>query len=140
MKHENNGHCVKCAEIFDHYRGFNETLRHWFESFQLMHPEAHISCAGRGHIDQEVQFQKGASRAHWGQSAHNWNAAIDVFAMIQGAGTIYPLAWFHTVLGPMIPDFLEWYGKPGAKFPELPHIEIKGWRAEAQAGRLFLVD
>ena len=29
---------------------------------------------------------------------------------------------------PEVPDFLNWYGMPGSKFYELPHIEVKNWK------------
>lgn len=128
MPHTNNGNCEKCDQIFDKYAGFNIELRKWFKEFQKEHPEAHISCAGRGEKDQNDLFIAGRTRAKFGQSAHNYGAAIDVFCVMEHSDSIYDLHWFKTVLSPEIPEWLNWYGRPHAPFPELPHIEIANWK------------
>lgn len=140
MKHINNGNCPKCEEIFARYKGFHIGLKDWFKKLQAAHPEAHISCAGRGEQDQEEVFRRGASKAHWTKSAHNWNAAIDLFEM-GGASTtnLYERKWFDAVVAPAITKDFKWYGAPGASFFELPHVEVSDWRALAQAGKLSLV-
>lgn len=132
MKHHRNlGFCGRCDEIFDRYPGFDQRLRLWFKNFQMRHPEAHISCAGRGRQDQEADKLRGASRASWGQSAHNYNMALDIFELQGDVQNIYEEEWFIKVLAPEIPDWIEWYGASGAAFPELPHLQIKGWRQVA---------
>lgn len=128
-----------CLKIINRYPGFSENLKSWFFEFQKDHPEAHVSCAGRGQMDQEAACARGASRAHWGESAHNYSAALDVFVIIPGEKSIYPRDWFTNVLMPNIPNWLEWYGQPGAPFFELPHIEIRGWRQLISMGTLKLV-
>jgi hypothetical protein len=125
--HANNGHCPKCQELLDAYPDFNADLREWFEDFQAKHPSAHISCAGRGHLAQEEYFHKGASKAHYGQSAHNFGCALDLF-VIQAGLDLYDKNWFETILAPNLEPWLEWYGAPGASFYELPHVEIKAWK------------
>jgi hypothetical protein len=140
MSHLNNGTCPQCKLIFDRYQGFNSGLRSWFEAFQVKHPEAHISCAGRGEQDQEAAVLRRASRAHYGHSSHNWNAAIDIFEMTSDSPNIYNLAWFKNVLAPELPDWVNWYGMPGAAFHELPHCEVRNWKELALAGELFLVE
>lgn len=134
IKHVNNGKCPKCALIFDKYKGFHPGLRAWFEGVQLAHPEAHVSSAGRGKLEQELFFKQGSSRAKYGQSAHNYNAAIDIFKLHMN-GAEWPKPWFTDVVGAAVKklnenpsDFkLKWYGEPGSKFYELPHVEIKDW-------------
>lgn len=138
--HDSTGLCLKCLEIINLYPGFNQDLLKWFEDFQFDVREAHVSCAGRGRIDQEAAFHRGASRAHYGQSAHNYGAALDFFALIPGETTIYPVKWFQNVLGPAVPDFCEWYGAPGAAFPELPHVQIKNWKDLRAKGLVKLVE
>lgn len=140
VRHENNGRCIKCMEIFDRYPGFYEPLRAWFEAFQMSHPEAHISCAGRGYEEQEALFQRRASRAHYGQSAHNYGAAIDVWENTGNASDIYEKTWFREVLKPRLTDWLNWYGEPGSSFYELPHIEVRNWKAMAKRKTLKLVE
>lgn len=142
VKHTNNGKCLKCGEIFDRYPNFNQQLRSWFVKFQAKHPEAHISCAGRGFADQEAAKTAGASRASYGQSAHNYNCAIDLFVMDfkNYPDQLYPKKWFDTVLAPEVPFFLNWYGAPGQPFPELPHLEIREWRGLRAQNMASLVE
>jgi hypothetical protein len=139
--HQNDGNCAKCDDVFDKYPGFHAELRAWFKALQKKKPEAHVSCAGRGYADQEEAFQKGLSRAHYGKSAHNFNAAIDLFRLTATNGASYDKPWFRDTVGTAVfknnaePDRkveLNWYGKPGASFPELPHIEVQEWKAECQ--------
>ena len=139
LKHQNNGQCLKCKELFEKFPGFNQKVRGWFVMFQAKHPEAHISCAGRGLSDQEAAKASGASRASFGKSAHNWNSAIDLF-VIKAQTDIYDKKWFTEVVAPEIPYFLNWYGAPGASFPELPHIELREWQGLKIAGELRLVE
>ena len=140
-RHTNNGKCARCALIMDRYDGFYQPLREWFESFQRIRPEAHISCAGRGQMDQEALFLRGASNARYGESAHNYNAAIDLFELQGDLKKIYEPAWFEQVLKPHLPTmWLRWYGLPGAEFPELPHVEVRDWRVMRTKGALKLVE
>lgn len=140
MSHINNGKCARCAQIFDRYEGFHSGLRRWFEDFQSEHPEAHISCAGRGQQEQEADVLRKASRAHFGQSAHNFNAAIDVFELQGDIANIYEASWFTKILAPEIPSWLNWYGKPRSAFFELPHVEVRIWKDLVQNGDLKLVE
>lgn len=141
MKHKNSGNCAYCETIFGRFPGFYAALKDWFKEFQHYHPEAHISCAGRGRQDQEALLIRKATRAAWGKSAHNFNAAIDLFEM---GGTspsnIYEPHWFESVLKPQLPKFVTWYGAIGAPFPELPHVEVTEWRSLAHQGVLKLVE
>lgn len=140
MSHINNGACQKCIEIIDAYPGFDLDLRNWFMTFQKLHPEMHTSCAGRGKVDQEALFLRRATRAHWGQSSHNWNAALDLFVVDQDYNSIYPVDWFNNTLGPSLPDWIKWYGRPGSAFFELPHIEKSNWDLLSKTGGLELVE
>lgn len=140
MSHTNDGACAKCNQVINTYPDFNQDLHEWFEAFQKLHPEMHVSCAGRGRVDQEACFQRGASKAHWAQSAHNYNCAMDLFVELPGEASIYPVAWFHNILAPALPDFIEWYGAPHAVFQEMPHIEVLGWRTLLASGGLKLVE
>jgi hypothetical protein len=135
-RHINTGTCPKCVEIFSRYAGAHAGLRSWFITLQAELPEVHISCAGRGKVEQEDAFKKGTSRAHYGQSAHNFNMAIDIFKL-HLLGAEWPRAWFEFYIKPAVVAHnvdltrtfdLEWYGAEGTKFFELPHIEVRGWR------------
>lgn len=134
LKHVNNGDCSKCDSLFDKFPNFHHGLRQWFKSVQLTHKDAHISEAGRGKRDQESYKKTGRSLAAWGQSAHNYNAAIDIFRQTQ-QGTEYDRTWFRDVIASAVgwhnatSDFkLNWYGAKGSSFYELPHVEIANWK------------
>ena len=135
MRHVNTGNCEKCDQIFNRYPGFHQGLRNFFKNLQKNNPEAHISCAGRGRKDQEKFYKSGASRAHYGQSAHNVNMALDVFKL-HHTGADWSTEWFIHTLGKAIEshntnteDFkIKWYGTPGSKFLEYPHCEVENWK------------
>lgn len=114
-------------------------LRSWFIAFQAEHPEAHISCAGRGADEQTEKLREGRSRARYGKSAHNYNCAIDVFVQLPKKD-IYDSTWFQKVLAPKIPYHLKWYGSKDSDFYELPHIEVRDWRKLASTGGATLVE
>lgn len=148
-RHINNGNCDKCAEIFEAYPGFYQPLQDWFQALQKKVPDAHISCAGRGYVAQEDAFSKGLSRAHYGKSSHNYNGAIDIFRLTQANGASWDSMWFRDKIGTAVfstnadPDRkieLNWYGKPGSTFFELPHIEAQEWQAMVAHGELQLVE
>lgn len=109
------------------YPGFLPVLWAWFSSLQAKVKDAHISCAGRGKAEQEACFKAGTSRAHWGESAHNYNAAFDLFRLTMGKLS-YEVPWFREIIGPKIPKGFTWYGAPGSKFSELPHVELTNWK------------
>lgn len=145
--HINKAICPKCLEVLAKYPGFYKPLQDWVLAFRTAHIDAHISSGGRGRADQELFFKKGLSRAHYGQSSHSFNAAIDLFRLTQ-ANNVEPLvasfesAWYRQVVGPAAnanPN-LRWYGKPPITFMELPHIEWANWRELARQGVLKLVD
>ena len=129
MSHLNNGSCPKCFEITKTFPGFSLVLWNWFYNFQAKHPEFHLSEAGRGRERQEQMFRDKKSRAHWLESAHNFNLAIDTFVMLQSGESfdLYDKDWYFGVLKPELPEYLAWLGE-SIRFPELPHIEIKEWR------------
>lgn len=140
IKHVNNGACEKCLQIIDKYPGFYEPLRDWFIGFQSRHPEAHVSCAGRGHDDQEMLLARRATRAKYGQSAHNYNCALDLFELSGDIQSIYEDSWFRAILKPELPSWLNWYGFPGSKFYELPHVEPINWKKLRDTGLIVLVE
>lgn len=138
--HKNDGDCEYCTKVMDRYPGFDEYLRSWFKGLQAKFPEAHTSCAGRGRMDQEAAFIRRASKAHFGQSAHNFNMAMDIFKAAQSVEEMYDARWFETVVEPLLTSTLEWYGRPHSPFFELPHIEVSGWKALKDAGKISAVE
>lgn len=131
IRHLNNGECLKCLALFNAFPGFYQPLQLWFQNLQISLPDAHISCAGRGKEEQERMWKAHSSRARWGESAHNYNAAIDIFRQTltkAGMATSYDLPWFREHVQPFLEGttFL-WYGRRGAPYFELPHFEVPGF-------------
>lgn len=139
-KHLNSGACPHCDLIIKRYPGFYQPLWDWFKKFQADHPEAHTSCAGRGFLDQEAAVIKKVSRAHYGESAHNYNCAIDLFELSGDTANIYERAWYERILEPELPGWVCWYGRVGAPYYELPHCEAGSWKTLVKAGALKLVE
>jgi hypothetical protein len=129
-RHLNNGKCEKCAAIFDAYPDFDASLREWFEVIQEAVPECHISCAGRGKEAQEKALKDGASRAHYGESAHNYNAAIDIFRLDEKLHACWEYRWIVEKIVPQLPTWVRWYGVREGKrdFIEAAHFERRGWK------------
>lgn len=142
-KHTNDGDCKRCDLIFDAYPGFYAPLRAWFKGFQAQNPESHISCAGRGKEAQEKCFVAKTSKAHWKESSHNYNCALDLFENIPGDPKgIYDSEWFMSKVKPEMdlhPE-LNWYGRPDAEFKEVPHVEWRAWKILLASGQLKLVE
>lgn len=145
-KHVNDGKCPKCELIFTKYPGFHQGLKDWFLQIQTNHPDAHISAAGRGKLEQEEYFKKKTSKAHYGQSAHNAGLALDIFKL-HGMGAEWPNDWFQAVIKPAVDSHnavasfkINWYGAPGSEFYELPHCQVQNWKELVKNGKAKLVE
>lgn len=141
MLHRPNGDCPHCKKIINRYPGFDPLLAKWFFALQARHPTLHTSCAGRDRIEQEAAFFRGASRAHFGQSAHNYNAALDLFFIVDGKavwGLTEARTCFDIVLVPNLPDWITW-GATWRHFPEMAHVELARWKYLVSEGQLKLV-
>lgn len=101
-----------------------------------------ILCGHRGREEQERLFREGATKARWGQSAHNSfpSRAVDVWP--------YPIQWLDTARARVFAGFVlgtaaemginlrwggDWYhelrtrGSEGRRhtFDDLPHFELE---------------
>lgn len=139
MKHQNKADCDRCLDILLKYHGIYPQLKSWFIVMRAKYPVLHCSEAGRGMKRQLLMFQEKKSRARFGESAHNWNAAIDTFIMAPGLD-LYDKDWYEKHFAPEVPDWANWYGAPGSKFYERPHIEVRDWKMLAATGVLKLVE
>ena len=95
----------------------------------------------RGRVAQEKAFREGHSKAHFGQSAHNWAPALaldiiptpldweDLDSFIALSKVILPLA---KTMG--IP--LTWGGH-WQKLKDFPHYELSPWRDFAKHAKPF---
>lgn len=139
MSHTNEAPCLSCIRLMNRYPDFYQPLRDWFQELQFRHPEVHLSCAGRGEMDQQALFNRGATKASFGHSAHNWNAALDLFQLKEGAYNL-DLEWFEGVIVPSLNQDLQWYGRTDAPFSERPHVEWANWTELAHEGVLKKVE
>lgn len=142
MSHSNeNATCEKCEEIMARYPGLDPDLAQWFRNLRGTHLDCHTSCAGRGSVDQESCFTAGTSEAHWTQSAHNWNQALDLFKLDENGKAQWPPMWYNDFLrnDPAIGDWLTW-GATWTTFKEYPHVQCSDWKDKAKSGMAVLVE
>lgn len=95
----------------------------------------------RGRQAQEKAFSLGNSKAHFGQSAHNWTPALALDVVP------YPIDWDNLVrfkaLGKFVTAKAATLGIPiswgGAwkSFKDYPHYEMSPWREFAKKAKLF---
>lgn len=111
--------------------------------------EFRILDSQRGRAAQEEAFRKGNSKAHFGQSAHNWSpsVAVDIAPV--------PLDWndraSFIALSKIILPLAKEMGVPlrfggdwnmngvltDEKLSDLPHYELHPWREFAKGSKLF---
>ena len=97
-----------------------------------------IVCGHRGEADQETARRKGASRAKWGQSAHNTlpAAAVDIAPSGPTGGIDWDVRWSawqallriarEVALGEGTP--VDW--KRSMFSGDEGHVELLGWRGK----------
>lgn len=127
MAHENTGVCKSCVKLINRYPNFHPDLAKWFWDLQTKNPEVHTSCAGRGYLEQEAAFDNESSRAHFGQSAHNYNMALDLFQLTPDNEARFDISWYEEVIWPELQPWLLWYGNEGP-YREYPHVEVRNWK------------
>jgi peptidoglycan L-alanyl-D-glutamate endopeptidase CwlK len=118
----------------------NEAIRHY--DFMMLDSQ-------RGRAAQEKAFREGHSKAHFGQSAHNWSPSIAVDV------APYPLDWndrkrfidLSKIILPIAKDMgvpLRWGGDwnmngimTDEHLSDLPHYELHPWRTWAKQCKPF---
>lgn len=125
----------------------------------IKHIDIQILQSQRGEKAQEEAFRLGHSRAHFGQSAHNWepSIALDV--------CLYPLDWEDRPGFLAVQAIVGWYDPKknsghglaktmkipiiwggdwdsdgdltDQKLIDLPHYELRPWRSFAKESKLF---
>ncbi len=141
MSHVNEENCPRCEEVLAKFPGLDPDLEQWFRNLRQAHPNCHTSCAGRGQVDQENCYSAGTSKAHWTQSAHNYNQALDLFQLTSEGKAKWDPMWYRDVLGddPEIGTSLVW-GANWTTFKEYPHVETADWKDKAKSGFVKLVE
>lgn len=100
-----------------------------------------ITCTYRSNFEQDELYKQGrngdkrpiVTRAKAGQSAHNFTIngkpaakAFDIVPLVDGK-TVWDSKHPHwAIAGKIGMDLgLNWYGRKGAPFPEMPHFQLK---------------
>jgi hypothetical protein len=118
----------------------NKSLKNLSESHQdlwklfteiIKSVDCTVTCGYRGEEDQEKAFQDGFSKAHFGESPHNYRPcfAVDVIPTKTKWNDIQKLkelAAFVKITAIDMGIDIEWGGD--WKFVDLPHYELKNWR------------
>lgn len=131
-KHENNGKCPRCQDFL---KTAHPDLRKWFEKEQAADRELHISCSDRGRAAQADAKARGASKADYGYSPHNYKIswAIDLFFMINGTAS-WVLSRYQKLAQRKPPGIVwgaDWNDNgrtDDENFKDSPHFEVKGWK------------
>lgn len=130
-KHRNSGKCEKCLELINEW-GIHSALRKWFTLLQEAQPDVHLCYVGRGQDEQEKMFLAGATRAHFGQSPHNFTPAlaVDMFRLVVEPGkpdqASFNIEWYREI-AKKLPAGIAWGGN-FRHFVDSPHFEIAGWQ------------
>ena len=95
-------------------------------------PKPFITCTTRGEASQKAALASGASKAKFGQSAHNFSPsfAFDIaFKNEKGALDWTPKLFemFAKIVDSKYKIQIEWGGS--WKFYDAPHFEIRGWKS-----------
>lgn len=100
-----------------------------------------ITCTWRSGEEQDSLYAQGrtkpgkiVTRAKAGQSAHNFMLdgkpaakAFDIVPLVNGKAIWDGKHPHWAIAGRIGMELgLSWYGAPGAKFPEMPHFQLRG--------------
>lgn len=107
--------------------GVDPRLADFALAFRQANPDAHISWGFRGRVDQEAAFNRGHSKARYGQSPHNYGLAIDFFRLTLN-GPDWTLSWYQEKLRPAAEAAGLVSGGSWAKFKDWPHVEVADWK------------
>jgi peptidoglycan L-alanyl-D-glutamate endopeptidase CwlK len=107
----------------------------------ILKTDCTVLDAQRNRQQQEQAFALGHSRAHFGQSAHNWSPAVAVDVVP------YPLDWedtkafqalAHVVLETAKElDIPITWGGSWATLKDMPHYELTPWREWAKKSKPY---
>lgn len=126
--HVNSPLCPSCEEKL---KTAHPTLMSFAKTFRTANLDAHVSCSTRSKEDQEAAFAKGTSKAHYGQSAHDFTPALalDWFRLTQANGASFDSVWFKDKLAPAARTAGLVWGGDFRSIHDLPHVELSNWKA-----------
>lgn len=128
-------------KIEDLHPDLQPIAREFVRRCQAQGVEALITCTYRSGEEQNALYAQGRSRpgarvtnARAGQSAHNFTLngkpaarAFDIVPLIKGQCMWDAKHPHWKIAGQIGMDLgLNWYGRPGAPFREMPHFQMKG--------------
>lgn len=106
--------------------------------------DVQVSSAKRSRAEQEALYAIGRTKpgkivtnARFGESAHNFGLAVDVFVRVKDARggwkadwnpELYKKLWAAAQAAGLDEAGLAWAGDWKGKFRELVHFELAGWR------------
>lgn len=125
--HTNSPICIACNEKLTNV---HPDLVRWCNILRNTHTDAHISCGYRGERDQEDDFNRRVSKAHYGQSAHNAepSMAVDLFRLTQAGGASFDLPWYTSVVAPIAEAAGLIWGGSWKSIKDAPHVELPGFK------------
>lgn len=103
--------------------------------------EFEILDSQRGKLKQEEAFNTGHSKAHFGQSAHNWSPALalDIIPIPLDWEDIDSFVALSKVILPLAKEMgipISWGGH-WQKLKDMPHYELSPWREYAKKAKPF---
>lgn len=101
-----------------------------------------VNESRRGRTDQEIAFKKGNSKAHYGQSAHNYSPsiAVDVYPLPIQFKNLKPykdLAAVVEATAKKLGIKIRWLGPVMGDYP---HYELHPWREWAKKSKPYGAD
>ncbi len=122
--HLNKAQCAACDQIVTLC---SEDLQKWFHSERAEDLSLHALSSYRGKDRQEAHFQAGRSKAHFGESPHNYSPsrALDVVFVVQGQNS-WNLVKLDT-MAKRAPSNIEWGGY-WKDFKDNPHFQEREWK------------
>jgi peptidoglycan L-alanyl-D-glutamate endopeptidase CwlK len=119
-------------------------LQRLFNTVETENPNLkfQVNESRRSRKDQETAFLKGNSKAHYGQSAHNWtpSIAVDVYPLPIQYKDLKPyraLAAVVEATAKRLGIKIRWLGPIMGDYP---HYELSPWREYAKKAKPFGAD
>lgn len=129
MKHQPGDVCNYCEKLLIDVHPELGLFFHWAKS---QHKQLHISDGWRGEDAQNKAFERGASRARWPNSKHNYmingkpcSLAIDLFEIDDTGHGVWDSTFFQKLYNQAKDHnfFIGWGGN-FKKIHDSPHFEL----------------
>lgn len=123
-RHLNEAQCASCDRSVAEC---SEVLQRWFYSERTKNFSLHASTGYRGQKEQETSFQTHKSKAHFGESPHNYSPsrAVDIVFIVKGRNVWTPAE--YESMAKRLPANIEWGGN-WQDFKDIPHFQEREWK------------